>query len=797
MCSTFISQRRKEPSLTLFGDAVKTFSTTVAGQLNNSCDLVTSFDSLRNSRGFTPKRSRGNDIANPVRDLSVMICRRGCRQVGDNPVKGNCISCTKIPPAFHPKWKKSIPDSLRGQSSMEIDDLVRSCAEHTPVIVLLSAVRRGVVLSVLPTSFGRSLRKDLEVSTEQSTLFERPFLERNRKREIPVPPKATALSMAALAFERATEDLDEEDLLGHQTSTLVLPQDSLVELNAWESKNKNLGEAANESQHLLNNEVLNPEDIDVPKANEEEMRTVKLLIDETNETGQIRSLSEQLSPLPLSIIAEEREIDALVNEQYQYAEFVVPVLSSDSESDEVEWEALQAGTAAQELHTDVVTLAKNTKMMPSLQKVEDCPTRYSRTLRLKAAARRAKSELRAAAAAAAKVAGGEEESERLSFLGLTADHDKQTVRQPLLARRMPLEAFIINPVIPLDITVRVKQILRLASMTYEARRWQRCLLACSAIATSAADTISCIIPALELRAACWMKLRVWHQVVADCTMVLQTRGASSTAVSRAYARRSHARLELSHTTPVFDQGGCDAVQLANFALVDAKLGRKCEDKINSASSTAYIHGVDLDFEDDPPLLRAGVLRGLGKLRAARIELECANRMRPHNWRLLWSLGDLLADEVGLTPNVSEISDGKRVASMMHDTRRITYDGAFESRLKEDTYPASLDTTANLISKAVAVAVSTNAMPCVPFELITRYGNIQLVRMRQKHNGVTKSRKSDDSSSSNSQLHDELITHAIQLQSSVCIVHDENTHRSPVALAHIAFLAAAATLQVRI
>jgi len=281
-------------------------------------------------------------------------------------------------------------------------------------------------------------------------------------------------------------------------------------------------------------------------------------------------------------------------------------------------------------------------------------------------------------------------------------------------------------------------------------------------------------------------------------MVLQTRGASSTAVSRAYARRSHARLELSHTTPVFDQGGCDAVQLANFALVDAKLGRKCEDKINSASSTAYIHGVDLDFEDDPPLLRAGVLRGLGKLRAARIELECANRMRPHNWRLLWSLGDLLADEVGLTPNVSEISDGKRVASMMHDTRRITYDGAFESRLKEDTYPASLDTTANLISKAVAVAVSTNAMPCVPFELITRYGNIQLVRMRQKHNGVTKSRKSDDSSSSNSQLHDELITHAIQLQSSVCIVHDENTHRSPVvALAHIAFLAAAATLQVRI
>ena len=130
--------------------------------------------------------------------------------------------------------------------------------------------------------------------------------------------------------------------------------------------------------------------------------------------------------------------------------------------------------------------------------------------------------------------------------------------------------------------------------------------------------------------------------------------------------------------------------------------------------------------------------------------------------------------------------------MMHvheqsTARRITSTGVFEPSWKEDTNATSLVTVTNLISKAVDVAVSKNEMSYVPLELIARYGDVQLVRMRQDH-GVAKTSASDDSSP-NQKLHDDFLKHAIQLQGSVRKVHCQNSHRSPAASAHVAFLAA--------
>ena len=56
------------------------------------------------------------------------------------------------------------------------------------------------------------MRGHLELSIEPSTLFIRPAVHRGMHQEPPTPKVAT-LSMAALAFERGTEDLDDGEVL--------------------------------------------------------------------------------------------------------------------------------------------------------------------------------------------------------------------------------------------------------------------------------------------------------------------------------------------------------------------------------------------------------------------------------------------------------------------------------------------------------------------------------------------------------------------------------------------------------
>lgn len=582
--------------------------------------------------------------------------------------------------------------------------------KETPVTLLLSAVRRGTQMAKWPMPTDSLFQTHLELSIEKSTLFIRPTVDRGIGSGPVKSPKVTALSMAALAFERGTEDLDETE---RSDNSILSASTSLISTRST----RPMGTMKAEPCTIL--DTINPRVNAVVQEPDDVLEISTFSVEETKNTWDESDVKLGLAsseiPAPqnqtLSVVVEERDSEASSNAWHQRAGVVD---GSDSES-----ASESDGLHLEDMHATVPGEsepgAKESTPYSNERRVRD-----SNTVRFKAAARRAKAELRAAAAAATKAASSDD-PERLSFLGLATEHDKQTVRPPLLGRRVPLEAFVsFNASFPSETKDWAKDVLARANATFQDGRWHRCVLASSAITTSAADTATYWIPALELRAACWMKLKVWHQLVADCTMTLQSRGVTAMSVSRAYARRAHARLKLSQSMLG------DAAQHANFALIDAKLGWKCERKTSNHSS-----GCDLYFDDEPGLLRVGVLRGLGKLRAARMELESAKRGRPSDWRLLWCLGDVIADEAGVDSEILHtfLLRGDRQPSLAHQNTSLSQSKCAKDGAARST---NLDTAVSCITEALVIAAETSMLCQVPLELMVRYGEIQLTQLRQNH-----------------------------------------------------------------
>ena len=745
---TFISQPRKQPRLALLGDAI----------------CATPRGSPKPARHTALLRTQVPFPGN-YSDISLLTTEG---------IGGREAYAGK-------EWHFQSEDKDLHFAQTVLDRLIpleeRITHQKTPVSLLLNAVRRGIDLAKVPTVSDRPMRGHLELSIEPSTLFIRPAVHRGMHQEPPTPKVAT-LSMAALAFERGTEDLDDGE---------VLP-----ELEA----SQNIVIDCSESPTTAAEYSLSPPS-DQEKVDEEDFQTPpkKSNMNVQSSPVIIESAILMSPPLPeegksnLSIIKEEhvlgRREDLILHREPSVSS------ASGSESEDLQYSDLPVLVAVPD-HTMAAEIpgpssgaqsesaSQVSGCVPQSSKLES-EARSSKAIRLKAAARRAKAELRAVAAAATRNAHSEDDPERLIFLGIGVEHDKLVVRPPLIRASLDVATSVTN-VIP-DAAEWATQVFTQAKGSYEGGYWQHCVLACSAIITSAVSTY--VTPALELRAACWLKLRVWHQLIADCTLTVQRRGVATLSLSWAYARRAHARLNLSNAMLVTGLTDRDANEQARFALIDAKLGRKCD----GAVTEKFRVGGGISFDDDPNLLRAGVFRGLNQVSSARIELEAAMKTRPRDWRLLWSLGDLLVDEAGINCVLLQPSMCLENQMMPLDLQTHADTG---TRTKQST---SLKNASNLVFKAFVIAVETKMLRHVPLNLMIRYGNILLARLYMNRAKLQRPRTPQESPIPQ-QDQDEILKQVSDLRRiSRSILEGENLkcHESA---SHVAALSATAILQAR-
>ena len=772
--AAFISQRKKQPALALTGDGIQNVQPPIPLMLSTEAMHVNSLDESRMRMSF-------GAYAWIEKNAQRRKRRKSCR------VKSKIHRRAPIAGISQDAVIKLLPEPLHG---IYIDKAMAQDSNGLSASIFFGAVRRGVELGVFPEILGTSPEDTFELTAERSKLFMRPTADRRRQQELPVLPKATALSMAALAFERATEDLDEES--SHlESSALNSPrsnQGSIADLRAWDQQHDDLSmknvpmeaQSPSEAQLLPGRKFPPQQQDDVAISTRKEATT---LLPEPSIVQPEHTSPRVLSRDAMALASAAMEEPPPAPAKYPHLE--AGGISSDSSSDELEWGEQQESLVAVE-----------SKKVGGSHFDEHSKKRV-KAMRLKAAARRAKAELHAAATAAKTTAGREEESERLKFLGLATDHDKHNVQQPLIARQILTQASIASPTTARGsgfVIRHAARILDSAITIFKDGCWQSCLIMCSTIVMSLLDATTCVVPALELRAACWMKLRVWNQVVADCTLALQTRGASGASLSRAYARRAHARLQLSYVSSVRDQAGHDSVQLANSALVDAKLGQKCEEQTSSSGNVTSSRGVAGIFEEDPWLILVGVFRLLGKFRVAHTELERANQAHPHDWRVWWCLGDLLAEESGLTANAFYVPALSRpgLVSVLYEKAaacRILSTGTFGS-----TDAMTLHKTTNVISDAVAMAANDDMMQHLPFNLILRYGDVLLFRMYQSAASVTANGELNPNNDVAFQRRcDEVIKHAIRV---LAIIRGVQEQSSPIVSAHVLYLTAASILQAR-
>ena len=420
--AAFISQRKKQPALALTGDGIQNVQMPIPLMLSTEAMHVNSLDESRMRMSF-------GAYAWIEKNAQRRKRRKSCR------VKSKIHRRAPIAGISQDAVIKLLPEPLHG---IYIDKAMAQDSNGLSASIFFGAVRRGVELGVFPEILGTSPEDTFELTAERSKLFMRPTADRRRQQELPVLPKATALSMAALAFERATEDLDEES--SHlESSALNSPrsnQGSIADLRAWDQQHDDLSmknvpmeaQSPSEAQLLPGRKFPPQQQDDVAISTRKEATT---LLPEPSIVQPEHTSPRVLSRDAMALASAAMEEPPPAPAKYPHLE--AGGISSDSSSDELEWGEQQESLVAVE-----------SKKVGGSHFDEHSKKRV-KAMRLKAAARRAKAELHAAATAAKTTAGREEESERLSFLGLATDHDKHNVQQPLIARQILTQASIASP----------------------------------------------------------------------------------------------------------------------------------------------------------------------------------------------------------------------------------------------------------------------------------------------------------------------------------------------------------------
>lgn len=276
----------------------------------------------------------------------------------------------------------------------------------------------------------------------------------------------------------------------------------------------------------------------------------------------------------------------------------------------------------------------------------------------------------------------------------------------------------------------VETVFSVAEKLFAQCHWHECVKATTTVVCNhSRDTAACTVAALELRAAVWMRLENWDQVVTDTTAVLRYKLADASTTIRAHARRAHARYKLSSLLEVNDEDA--AIHLKHCAIVDAKVSHKAQlhdndstEESNAPSDAQERAKVVWDAaEDGPRLMRAKVLRGVGLLRAARAELEAENAAKRDNWRVMWSLGETLAAEAGIEWH--DISAATTTGGVKtHKLRKLIADANL--RQVDKTHMAR---AATLMARAVETAQRAGELDLVPFQLVMTFGDVQIARFR--------------------------------------------------------------------
>ena len=215
----------------------------------------------------------------------------------------------------------------------------------------------------------------------------------------------------------------------------------------------------------------------------------------------------------------------------------------------------------------------------------------------------------------------------------------------------------------------------------------------------------------------------------------------------------------------------NALEHTNSALHDVRLGRQCEGNVNE-SFPVIIAFNNISFDDNPQLLRARVLRGLGHLQAARMETDIAMKTQIPGWQSLWFLGDMLAEEAGICD-----TQPSRSQHLQNPSCQITN-------------TTSLNSATDIIFKALLAAADMEALEHVPLDLVMRYGDIQLVQLHRN-------RAARDCGLPIPHQHEDVILkHATEFCHFFHSMHRERLLEEAALSSHVSALAGIASLQAR-
>ena len=215
----YISQPRKQPRLALLGDGIREtprgFATLAQGCPSVHLKRIwtkpayTSPILHLNARGCAVTRIKKKN-SEPVHSELTSLIRTD--STGLAPGASGTVDRVSHPQPQRTQNRCSTTTAIDLLDPLGPSALRAAAQKKMPVSLLISALRRGMELAALPSVFHGSVQGRIDLCAERSTLFVRPTINRGMCHGPAFSPKVTALSMAALAFERGTEDLDDAEM---------------------------------------------------------------------------------------------------------------------------------------------------------------------------------------------------------------------------------------------------------------------------------------------------------------------------------------------------------------------------------------------------------------------------------------------------------------------------------------------------------------------------------------------------------------------------------------------------------